>query len=538
MESGNKIPLSQQDSHTSQARNYFRNLGHLQEKKFMLADGQNWPAVTLPDMAHHYNTLTFVGGQMAHRMHIAQQQAYNRDHGPSPKRPRHGTNTSQRSVHPPPSVQQVVMDEEDNPESDRRDSFDMLTQTEISVRRFKCHEEWMEELFSGYNTFDIKPVDLQFGRAGFMQPITDGFFSKPGRLPTPELLVWKQTEEHYDNISAKPIEAGKTKQFAQVVEKRIAENNAQIAEMKRIHEEHVKNLSRGSTLREAATRIRGEQQHTRQKVKADEENNSSSNESKPGVTTSTNEAQSIDEVTKHVQDLLGKHIVLRPEVNLVQKGGLVEESTAKAKPNFSNNDQMTSLFDDFLEQGNSTEISNKPSASPQLSAVAGELANKDQPPADDWVMVSNPTGQQDSVHPQITDPTGETLPTDNLGDDLIDFSALPGADDGDGNGDDNQDGNAFDDAMHFDNIDTTTGATPNFDAGDATGINMDGTAIGAAVEPVVQQQNPFIESADMGSASAHDTPDIAMDLMDESAFGDAFHHTEAEAEAASGTGNE
>ena len=538
MESGNKIPLSQQDSHTSQARNYFRNLGHLQEKKFMLADISNWPSVTLPDMAHHYNTLTFVGGQMAHRMHMAQQQAYNRDHGPSPKRPRHSTNTSQRSVHAPPSVQHVVMDEEDNVESDRRDSFDMLTQTDISVRRFKCHEEWMEELFSGYNTFDIKPVDLQFGRAGFMQPITDGFFSKPDRLPTPELQVWKQTEEHYNNITAKPIEAGKTKQFAQVVEKRIAENNAQIAEMKRIHEEHVKNLSRGSVLREAATRIRGEQQHTRQKVKADEEISSNSNESKPGVTISTNEAQSIDEVTKHMQDLLGKQIVLQPAINLVQKGGLAEESTAKAKPNLGNNDQMASLFDDFLEQGNSTEISNKPSASPQLSTAPEGIANRDQPMVDDWVMVPNPNGQQDSVQPQVTNPAGEMLPTDNLGDDLIDFGALPGADDGDGNGDDNQDGNAFNDAMHFDSIDTATGATPSFDTEDATGINIGSTSVGAAVVPVVQQHNPFIESTDMGPASAHDTPDVAMDLMDESAFGDAFHHNEVDTEPASGTGNE
>ena len=199
---------------------------------------------------------------------------------------------------------------------------------------------------------------------------------------------------------------------------------------------------------------------------------------------------------------------------------------------------MASLFDDFLEPGNSTEISNKPSASPPLLAVPEATANKEQPPTDDWVMVPNPNDQQDSIQPQITEPTSETLPPDDLGNDLIDFNALPGTDDVEGDGNDNPDGNAFDDAMHFDNIDTATGGTPNFDTSDTTGLNMDTPSMGAAVEPIVQQQNPFIDAANAGSASAHDTPDVAMDLMDESAFGDAFHHTEAEAESTHGAGNE
>lgn len=554
-EQANRIPITSLETQAHTTRSYLKQLGHLQEKKFMLADAPNWPAVTLPEAAQLHNALTFVGGQMANRMHmhIQQQQAYAREHGPTPKRARHGTNASQRSAPTQPPPPQVEIDEEDLAESDRRDIFDILTQRDISMMRFKNHEEWMEELFSGYSTFDIKPVDLGFDRAGFMQPITDGFFHRPDRQPTPPTEAWKQDSEHYKNVMAKPFEDGKTRQFAAAVEKRIADNKAQIAEMKGIHDERVKSLSKGSVLRYAAARIRGEQQNSRQKTKSGEIV-TAGDETKTTSNIPYNEAESIEQVTKEVEAFLDKNVTTRHEIKLVKKGGLLEEGTSKPKVSSGNGDQMASLFDDFLDVGNSAETSNKPSASPQPPPSVPHTDphaddNTKEAHTDEWVMV-----QKQNAQPTIETSGKSPLPASPLAQidhgmsDMVDFNNTPGGETnegGEGGG-----GGAFDDAMHFDNMDTTTGEEMprlvDVSAPDAAALDTELPATSTlennnnnnnnnniiiippqSVEepqPTIPAAAPVLETDIGGPTVVEEPADVVMEMMDESAFGEAFNH--------------
>jgi hypothetical protein len=544
-ESASRIPIGLAEQQILQSRRWLQSQGQLMEKKFMLADAPNWPVVVLPQgQPSHPGTITFGGVPIIPQGRMQQlqmaQQVYPTDHGPSPKRARHGNTAAQRAAapravpHPQPAVE-----EEDFEEMDRRDLFDILTQRDISQLRFKQHSEWMEELYSDYATYEIQPVDLGLGRTGFMKPITEGYFSSTVRSPTPENRDPNKVREHYKTTIAQPMPAGKPEEFYRHVQKKIESNAAEMNEMTRVHELQMQSLRQGQALREAADRLRGTVNHeTSRDAKSDGERTPGNGTASNSRSSPLKQTEQIEDIVKRVEGLLNKQIKAREEVKLVNRGGLIEEANSKSKSAIANSDQMASLFDDFLEPGVGGDpgTSTKPSPSPQ-PVSSGLQPSEQVDNTEDWVVVdkqdtqpqvgnSNPGSVPGSNPPPVTREEGSLNDAD-LGTDLVDF----GGDTTDNQGFDN---NAFDAAIDFGDLDTAGEAMEGYE-GEGDGVDMGmNLNVPTSSENVPPRNNTTTGVATVEEVSSEQPNDLlenddGMDVMEDSAFGDAFHHTEAEA---------
>ena len=571
------------------------------DNKFMLGDRGSWPTIAMPNSQPHHRVpgpiIGFAGrtGHPAARQQMVQPPGYSVDH--PPKRVRHNPGAARvaapkQPVQPQPSELQE--------EEDYRDLHDLMNQRDISQNRYIQHHEWMEELYSSYPTFAIKPVSLGLGRKGELEPLTNGFFDPP-RPPTPEDRSANNDDAHYDTTIQKPLEPGKAEEFYELATKKIEEINKEIEEMKLSHAERMESFSKLKDFREAEKSLRGT-------VAASEEGvNSEATKVDGGLSQMYNPAsgdatiaalrqmEQIDNVAKEVENLTGKKITKLDTIKLLQKGGLIEEAApppekSRSGSGINTGGDMGSIFDDFLEPGagersllGSNQPSTKPSASPQTTPGDTDrpMTGQADGAADDWVMVDKQDSQPQAGATATSAPTATagaatiytpTAATTNaptqesaaasklndnnaeLGADLVDF------------GDDEPnspifEGGAFDDAIDFGDLDNGDEAVLDLDAGDPGGMDMDiprpdgnDNALGPDMSAVAAEQIRDATDGDAGGSDGQARVQVAdvsvqgqpggetivadndeadhgaMDLMEDSAFGDAFHHTEAEAQ--------
>lgn len=547
--------------------------------------------------------------QMAQPGHV-----YSAEQPPS-KRARH-SNIAARAPglqvpRPAQAVDLVELEEEEY-----KDLHDYLTQRDISQMRYMQHHEWMEELYSSYPTFAIKPVSLGLGRKGELEPLTSGFFDPP-RPPTPPGKSSDEDDAHYDSTIQKPLEPGKAEEFYTRAMNKIAEVNKEMEKMKLDHAKQMEGFARIRQLREAEKSLRsavtaaaGNDGVNIESAKIDGGMTQLHDPARGDATIAVlRQMEHIDIVAKKVEELLGLKVGKRANVKLLQRGGLTEESAPAAGSNGPGvaglNGDIASIFDDFLEPGagersllNSEQQSAKLSASPQpLHDSDHSMAGQRDAAADDWVMVNKQDTQPQAAStangasttnmapapPTITAPSGPPLATDSLqagastemdmndaglGDDLVDFG-----NDDEPNDEAGFDDGAFNDAIDFGNIgtagvgmddfivdgggddgggvrvglgmDAAAGNDGSADVGASTGaeqapgVGGGGAATGAGHAQVLQQQGPVPPVPEAaGSAEGEqvqqggntmDDAGAMDDVMEDSAFGDAFHHTENEA---------
>ena len=474
-------------------------------------------------------------------------------------------------------------------ENEYRDLHDILTERDISKMRYTQHHEWMEEVYSSYPTFAIKPVSLGLGRKGELEPLTDGFFDPP-RPPTPPGHSGGLENVAYDTTMHRPLEAGKPEEFFARANRKIEELNKEMEEMKLEHAKRMESFARIRKLREVEKSLRdavasgGEGVHN-DAAKIDGWRTEIHDPAHGDATIAVlRQMDQIDNTARDVEKLTGKKIGKLEEVKMVQKGGLVEEIVSEdTRPrggtgsNGAGAGDITSLFDDFLEPGagersmlGSAQPSTKPSASPQPVPDADQPMSGQGEGADDWVMVNKQASQPQPTTPagdasapsaaapapvtasapatsapaapQEADAASPQLDDEGLGDDLVDFG-------GDGANDDpGFEGGAFDDAIDFGDLGDTPGDHGMHDfgdsgRGDSVGVDLSVHAAGAgpgagqivdAGADQAQVQVPEIgeeghDGDEQGDDDLGDDAD-AVDLMEDSAFGDAFHHTENEAQ--------
>lgn len=399
-------------------------------------------------------------------------------------------------------------------ENATQDAFDFLTPREISLSRYKQHHEWMEEIFSSpYAVGNIAPIDLGLGLMGELAPLTADLLDVPGA---------ENPDTAKDNYKIKDYYRMNPEQLKDF-EKRVAEytknEQAEIDKMKADHARKMAQLKRTRTYIKAERRLRD----LSRSAATEEEGTDPS-----------------DSVVQDLEKSLGVTFDARKSVVCVDKGGFIEvqqpppqkaqvngngtQSSFNGASNGSNNDGASdfdntaaSLLDQYgtgslsgtpgnismprmsqppsqsqsavgtpnLLGGNTAQQSALDHQTPNLDADAGNdlldldvemsgMANSDEKAGDDWVVVNENAGsaQQSGSNPQAsTNSNTATNDQTTLGQSTVDADT----------------GSMFDSVPDFTNFD---------------GIDSAGDALA-----------DFGQDDNMGLG----------DLVDDSAFGDAFH---------------
>lgn len=494
----------------------------------MLDDKINWPHISLPPQAQH--VAGYPGNVISH-MNRSQQQAYLQDPhaaaahqhiGPSPAKRQRQHAPAQRPGSSPAPVPGTVSVADEEEEYARGDYLDMVTPREISINRYKKHHEWLEEIYSSpYANGQILPVELGLGRKGELEALTRGFFEAPiGRTP---ISPHEKPADRAPEARLPGLGPARAEEFRKRATEKIAEINAEMEKMKDFHAKRMAKLRQGSLVRDAERRLRS--------AVIDPRENSSDNPIPPSdadiMAAGIRQLGRIDEIAGDVERSLNRRIDVVHHVKCIQKGGLEEKAppaisqTNDALPSTSSaamlDASMTEpilpddvpAFPEFDEKAEWMQADPDADTLPDNLDIgdtllqdsnniqAAEPANDLGPApqngdAGDWVMVDRQdevpiTTGADIPHINSLDAaTADQTDLDKLAADLPDFSA------------DVQDLNAegfegtdFDDTVDFSNLDTAGEALAGYEANDG----MD--------------------------------TDEHVGLLDDSAFGDAFHHTEA-----------
>ena len=510
----NRIPISPQIHTSITQREYLRTRGQLVREEFMLYDRNNWPTVSMP--AGPVSGQSFPG--MAYPNNVMRnqqpyglpQQAINQSGmGPSPAKrlrqtgPNHGHGPSRAY---PIAPQNPALDDED---IGTGDTMDILTPRDISTNRYMQHHEWMEEVFSSpYGTSQIVPIELGLGRKGEIESLTRDFFSAPTKDLAP-------TKDSTTPSRVGRLEPGKAEDFSQLATRRVGQIQAEMERLKKQHARRMAKLNDGLAIKEAEQKLRalGINSHDR---------NGSTKTFKV-------QSSSVDEILGRVETELGKNLKILRDIHCVQKGGL-EEKPQVSETGLRNFD-FEEMADFSDQQVHSTSYPTPQAASsrgygstghtPRDFAmhppVTGDGAQEHEPPevlpsgditmtemaqdsgakdaeAGDWIMVDKSGGvsrQENQATPDVEsimnnaalegnlDTPGHDL--DTAGAALQDFAPDTVA----------EDFNDFGEGVDFGNLDTAGEALSGYD--EHTGMGLD---------------------------------EHGLDL-DDSAFGEAFHATEA-----------
>ncbi|ESZ94640.1 hypothetical protein SBOR_4987 [Sclerotinia borealis F-4128] len=167
------IPINQQIQNTMSTRHYLHQQGQLIHKEFSLHDRANWAKIDFP--RGHPRGAPIYAASIPPR--VPQSMAYPTQPQPGPPSKRARTANVVQPV--AANVAPVIL-EEDEEENSRGDWFDLTTPREISYSRFHQNYSWMEEVLSSpYAINQIVPTDLGLGVHGELSSLTEGIFNAP-----------------------------------------------------------------------------------------------------------------------------------------------------------------------------------------------------------------------------------------------------------------------------------------------------------------------------------------------------------------------
>lgn len=506
-----QIPVPRETQATLQMRAQLQAAGPLMRKEFMLHDASNWPKVEFGQQAAiRQQQQPYYNPMQPGRPYVAQPPPAKRLRGAAPAQPRPQIAGA--------ALPDTTLEDEENA---TQDAFDFLTPREISLSRYKQHHEWMEEIFSSpYAVGNIAPIDLGLGLMGELAPLTAGILDVSG-AENPDTAKDNYKIKDYYRLNPEQL-----KDF----EKRVAEytknEQAEIDKMKADHARKMAQLKRTRTYIKAERRLRDLSR------------------------SAANEDEGPDPSEGVVQDLeqsLGVKFDAKKSVVCVEKGGFIEvqqpppqkpqvngngaQSNSNGATNSSNHDAVSD-FDNtaasLLDQYGNGSLSGTPGniSMPRLS----------QPPSQSQSAVGTPnllsgnTAQQ----PPFDDQT-PTLDTD-AGNDLLDLDVEM-------SGMANPDDKVGDDWVVVDDAANTTqqqtGSSSNHQPPSTTTNNNNNTSTdqsslnqstvdadaGSMFDSVPDFTNfDGIDSAGDALADFGNDDEMGLgDLVDDSAFGDAFH---------------
>jgi hypothetical protein len=477
--------------------------GPLMRKEFMLHDASNWPKVEFGQQAAmRQQQQPYYNPMQPGRPYVAQPPPAKRMRGAPPAQAR------------PPIAGAALPDTSlEDEENATQDAFDFLTPREISLSRYKQHHEWMEEIFSSpYAVGNIAPIDLGLGLMGELAPLTVGILDVPGA---------ENPDTNKDNYKIKDYYRMNPEHLKDF-EKRVAEytknEQAEIDKMKADHARKMAQLKRTRTYIKAERRLRD---LSRSAPKEDEG------------------ADPSDSIVQDLEKSLGVSFDAKKSVVCVEKGGFIErQPTPRQKaqvngsgtqPN-SNGASNGSNNDGALDFDNTAASLLDQYGTGSLAGTPGNISmpRMSQPPSQSQSAVGTPSLLTGNANQQQTfDQQTPNLDTD-AGNDLLDLDVEM-------SGMTNADGKAADDWVVVDEQGGNAqqpGSNPQPAANNNTtndqstlGQSTVEADTGSMFDSVPDFTNfDGIDSA--GDALADFGQDDNMglgDLVDDSAFGDAFH---------------
>ncbi|KAH7081734.1 hypothetical protein BKA63DRAFT_487413 [Paraphoma chrysanthemicola] len=495
-----QIPIPREIHAQLQMRSQLQAAGPLMRKEFMLHDQANWPKVEFGQQA--------MRGQQPYYNPMQPGRPYAAQPPPA-KRPRPSNQPQARPAIPGVNPQDTSLEEEENA---TQDAFDFLTPREISLSRYKQHHEWMEEIFSSpYAVGKIAPIDLGLGLMGELAPLTAGILDVPGTDGTESGK--DQTIKNYYKLDPDQL-----KDFEKRVTEHATKEQAEIDKMKADHARKMAQLKRTRTYIKAERRLRDLARSTE------------------------NEADDSDPVEEVVHDLeksLGVNFDAKKSVVCVEKGGFIEAQqpsppSAQVNGNGVHNTNGTGngISNDggldadnsaasLLDQYGSGSLTGTPIGNISLPPLS-------QPPSQSHSVIGTPSAPSNLQQSSTFDQQGTNLDA-SAGDDLLDLDVeMSGMTNAGEKGDewvlvDEQAGG-----------DQTAGNPQQSNASNNPTTEHPSTLPPSNVDA---EAGSMFDTADFGSFDNLDTAGDALaeydnddtmglDLVDDSAFGDAFHGTE------------
>ncbi|MCJ1395415.1 hypothetical protein MMC18_008301 [Xylographa bjoerkii] len=533
----NRIPLNREQQTILAQRNYLQQQGQLVRKEFMLKDRNNWPRINAPQapIPHYVQQTPVYPGNVMQEMHLnrAPQQVHMSNSHPSAGYQGMGPSPAKRQ-RPAPSNQRpgssnayaaslTGLDPEIEGEDDYGlgDYLDLITPRDISAARYKQHHEWMAEILeSPYATGQIMPVELGLGRKGELESLTRGFFEAPiGPAP-----IGPTPRSDKATPPAIGFENGKVEEFVMRATAKVAEISAELEKMKRLHAKRMSRLGKGSIVKDA-------EKHLRSVVVPAETRLQPVAITEFDKTAATlRQQERIDEIAAEVENAIKKKIEAVYGLNCVQKGGLEEKSALDPK---HTNDALpsapTAVQDDALTEPLDISLA----VFPEFDDKADWLQGDHDAPSETADMLETSVQPEDNI--EMSEPPSSLEPQAH-GADSGDWVMVDRQGDGDGNAatmvESSQLENRNENTTEETDIDKLGAVLPDFND-DVQGISTEGFD-GAEFDDTVDFGNLDTAGDALAGYEDHEggvDNDEQMGLvLEDSAFGDAFHDTEPIAE--------
>ena len=478
-------------------RQMIQRNGQLPRKEFMFADRSSWPVIQLPAGLGRSGS----SGQLAG-----------------------GHRRGQSLTH------EVSVEEEED--VSRGDVLDFMTPREISRMRYEQHHEWMEEVLeSPYATKQIIPSELGLGRKGALESFTSGFFTAP-----------ISTTHEPVNGKVGKLDPGKAEEFTKHANAKLEEMQADLDKMKQQHIRRMEKLRRTTDLGSAERKLRN-------MCVADD---------------------SYKDLAAQVQNLVGRNIEPVSKVACISRGGLQDikpvepepqpvqqhyeqQNTPVAQPHVPTPAQNTQQQQQQQFQQRQVQLQQQRQQQQQQQTPLQPSQAQQQPQpishAPPQAQNSTEVSQQDSAQPapertpvvpnppEIPDQENVNIENndaiDNNDDvDMDDLGDLPA---GGGSGDSGDWDLVNDQGISQENQEQLVDQQGSDDLGSD---QIQTTSRGQVQQSITggtdtpgndfDMVNDFDTNMDTaGDALADYNPDDDLNL-DDSAFGDAFHHTEQE----------
>ena len=525
----NRIPVNREIQTTMAQRRYLQQQGQLVRKEFMLKDRNNWPRINAPQapMPHYVQQTPGYPENVMVQMHLnrAQQQAHMSNSypstgypgmGPSPKRQRPTPSNQRPGSSSTLAANAAILDPAVEGEDDYHlgDYLDLITPRDISAARYKQHHEWMAEILeSPYATGQIMPVELGLGRKGELESLTRGFFEAPTG-PTPKSI----DKASPPNTS---LENGKAEEFTRHATARVAEIGIEMEKMKRLHTKRMSRLGKGNIVKDA-------EKHLRSLVVPAETRHQGIAITQFDMHAATlRQQERIDEIASDVENAINRKIGVVHSFRCVQKGGL-EEKTAP-DPKHANGvlppTSATMQNDPLMEPLPTDSLA----VFPEFDDKADWLQGDQGPPSETLDMLETSIQPQDNIEMSERPPnlerqahgvdSSDWVMVDRQGDDDINTATVNESD---------QMNNPNDSAIEETDLDKLGTDLPDFNS------DIHGISAGGFDDPEFDDTVDFGNLDTAGDALAgYGDPEGGVDndehmglVLEDSAFGDAFHDTE------------
>jgi hypothetical protein len=493
-----QIPMSREVHQQLALRAQLQSTGQLIRKEFMLHDSTNWPKVEfaqgVPRAPAYYNPMQ----QRPQQSYPAQQ--------PPAKRQRLPNQQPARPNVPGPGAADAILDEEENA---TQDSFDFMTPREISLSRYKQHHEWMEELFSSPHAVGkIMPIDLGLGLMGELAPLTKDIFDAPAG-DAPIDAAGETNFDYGKKVKAyHKLEPAQLKNFETRVAEYEKQATAELAKMEAVHAKKIADLKRSRTYIKAERRLRDASQPT------------------PDDTTEDS-ADPLDTVVAELEKSIGAEFDTKKLVVCIDKGGFIEAQQPE-KSQVNGNVPAASNSNGGQEGENSAASLLDQFGTGSLTGTPGNLSIPalSQPQSQTQSAVATPSAPAgDVAHTSAFDEQAANLDPTGGADDLlnldVEMSGMASADGKDA------DWVMVNEQDSSNAQQSGTNAAQPATSNDVTSA-IPTSGIDAEAGGIFDTADFNFDSLDSaGDALADytnvDDDNMGLDLVDDSAFGDAFH---------------